>query len=169
MIDEEFDISEEGKQDLTREADIANDLKRKTKENSKEEEDEEEEEGMGLAKDDENNPYQLLFADGIHKLQDMKEKGKKQFKAFIGHVKKAPHFLIDNEYIKRGYRINFNSKKRICKSLFMCHNETVNVWSHLIGVGCFIGLLIYTIITLSPLASYFSSSSSVPDREISIN
>jgi len=51
----------------------------------------------------------------------------------------------------------------------MLHNESVNVWSHLIGVGCFIGLLIYTLIYLSPLASYFSISSSVPDRESMID
>eukprot|EP00347_Sterkiella_histriomuscorum_P020952 403335825 len=119
--------------------------------------------------DNENNPHQWLFSDGMHKLNDMKEKGKIKLKAFIGHIKKAPNFIVDNEYIQRGYRINFNSKKRICKSLFMCHNETVNVWSHLIGVGCFIGLLIYTIITLSPLASYFSISGSDPEREISVN
>lgn len=99
----------------------------------------------------------------------MKEKGKVKLKAFIGHIKKAPNFIVDNEYIQRGYRINFNSKKRICKSLFMLHNESVNVWSHLIGVGCFIGLLIYTIITISPLASYFTNSTSVPDRESQIN
>lgn len=120
--------------------------------------------------DSENHTHQQwLFADGMHKLHDMKEKGKIKLKAFVGHIKKAPHFIVDNEYIQRGYRINFNSKKRICRSLFMCHNETVNVWSHLIGVGCFLGLLIYTCITLSPLAYYFSSSSTVPDREISIN
>lgn len=73
--------------------------------------------------------------------------------------------MIDNEYIQRGYRINFNTKRSLCKSLFMLHNESVNVWSHLIGVGCFIGLFIYTVIYLSPLASYFSISSTVPERE----
>lgn len=50
----------------------------------------------------------------------------------------------------------------------MLHNESVNVWSHLIGVACFIGLLIYTIITLSPLASYFSITSAF-ERETQIN
>jgi hypothetical protein len=56
----------------------------------------------------------------------------------------APAFLIDNEYILRGYRINFNTNKRIFRSLFLLHNETVNVWSHLLGVFAFIGFLIYT-------------------------
>lgn len=91
----------------------------------------------------------------------MGHKGKESLKAFVGHIKKAPHFIVDNEYIQRGYRINFHTKKRICKSLFMLHNESVNVWSHLIGVGCFIGFLIYTLISLTPFASYFSFSTSV--------
>eukprot|EP00347_Sterkiella_histriomuscorum_P005560 403356144 len=88
--------------------------------------------------------WQNLIGDNIenfqHKLQDMSHKGKQQFQAFVGHLKNAPHFIIDNEYIQRGYRINFNTKSSLCKSLFMLHNESVNVWSHLIGVGCFIGL-----------------------------
>jgi adiponectin receptor len=99
----------------------------------------------------------------------MTEKGKIKLKAFVGHIKKAPAFIVDNEYIQRGYRINFNSKKRICKSLCMLHNESVNVWSHLIGVGFFIGLLIYTLIVLNPFANYFSISNSVPEREIAID
>ncbi|CDW83122.1 adiponectin receptor protein [Stylonychia lemnae] len=124
--------------------------------------------------DNENHSnWQNLFGENIenfqHKLSDMSHKGKQHLQAFIGHIKKAPHYIVDNEYIQRGYRINFNSKSSLCKSLFMLHNESVNVWSHLIGVGCFIGLLIYTLIYLSPLASYFSISSSVPDRESMID
>jgi hypothetical protein len=56
----------------------------------------------------------------------------------------APAHLRDNEYILRGYRIGFNTKAKILKSIFMLHNESVNVWSHLIGVFVFIALLIYT-------------------------
>lgn len=74
--------------------------------------------------------------------------------AFIGHIKNAPHHLIDNEYIHTGYRINFNSTGKICKSLFMLHNESVNVWSHLIGVCIFLGLLIWTACALSPISDY---------------
>ena len=51
----------------------------------------------------------------------------------------------------------------------MLHNETINVWSHLIGVGCFLGLLIYTLIYLSPLTSYFSNSSDFPDRDAPVD
>lgn len=94
----------------------------------------------------------------------MSQKGKQHLQAFIGHIKKAPSYIVDNEYIQRGYRINFNSKRKLLKSLFMLHNESVNVWSHLIGVGCFIGLLIYTLIYLTPLANYFSQSTMMAER-----
>jgi hypothetical protein len=64
--------------------------------------------------------------------------------AHIGSVKEIPEHRYDNEYIMHGYRINFNMVGRILRSLFMIHNETVNVWSDLIGVLVFIGLIVYT-------------------------
>lgn len=59
-----------------------------------------------------------------------------------------------NEYIIRGYRINFDSATKVLKrydylytiSLFMVHNESVNVWSHLLGSAIVIILVIYTAI-----------------------
>lgn len=114
--------------------------------------------------------YNHWIEDGMHKLHDISEKSKLKLKAYIGHIKKTSSYIaFDNEFIQYGYRINFNTKKRICKSLFMLHNETINVWSHLIGVGCFIGLMIYTLIYLSPLTSYFTNSSEIPDRESIVN
>ncbi|OMJ66997.1 hypothetical protein SteCoe_35968 [Stentor coeruleus] len=54
-------------------------------------------------------------------------------------------FIKDNEYIRHGYRMNFNSSRKILNSLFMIHNETANVWSHLLGVLIFFCLLGYCI------------------------
>ena len=88
--------------------------------------------------------------------------GKIKLESFIGHVKNAPHYLIDNEYIQNGYRINFNSHGEIWKSLFMLHNESVNVWSHLIGVALFIILLFWTIFALNPFSSYLNFSTNFP-------
>lgn len=51
---------------------------------------------------------------------------------FIGDYETAPAFMKDNDGITHGYRINFNSTKKILKSLFMFHNESVNIWSHCI-------------------------------------
>lgn len=85
--------------------------------------------------------------------------------SFIGHIKNAPHYLVDNEYIQRGYRINFNSHGIICKSLFMLHNESVNVWSHLIGVLIFLFLFLWTVFYLNGLSSYLNFSYSLHGDE----
>jgi len=64
--------------------------------------------------------------------------------------------MIDNEYVIHGYRIGFSSKRKLARSLFMLHNESVNVWTHLIGVFCFILLIGWTTISFvpSPIMSY---------------
>ena len=66
----------------------------------------------------------------------------------------APAHLRDNEFILRGYRIGFNTKSKIMKSMLMLHNESVNVWSHLIGVLVFIVLLIYTSVAVYASNTY---------------
>ena len=69
---------------------------------------------------------------------------------FVGKWEEAPEYLRDNEYIRKGYRINFNSVKRVAKSLFMLHNESMNVWSHLCGVILFLFLITYVAIWIRP-------------------
>jgi ABC-type transport system involved in cytochrome bd biosynthesis fused ATPase/permease subunit len=49
---------------------------------------------------------------------------------YIGDYDTAPAFMKDNLGITHGYRINFNNPKKILRSLFMVHNESVNIWSH---------------------------------------
>jgi adiponectin receptor len=61
---------------------------------------------------------------------------------FRGPICKAPSYLKD-QYIKKGYRINFSSKKDVVKSLFMWHNELINIWTHLIGAIIIISLIFY--------------------------
>ena len=60
----------------------------------------------------------------------------------IVSFKQAPSFQVDNEYIKNGYRINYSSFSRLIWSLFELHNESANVWSHLIGMMIFIFILV---------------------------
>ena len=54
-------------------------------------------------------------------------------KIIIGKYSDAPDYLKDNEYIKDGYLINCHSFKLVFRSIFVCSNETINIWSHLIG------------------------------------
>lgn len=52
---------------------------------------------------------------------------------FLGTLEEAPEYTISNIYILTGYRINFNKFRYIIKSLFMIHNETLNIWTHIVG------------------------------------
>ena len=65
---------------------------------------------------------------------------------FIGSYIEAPGHLQDNEFIKYGYRIEHKTCCQVSSSLFTCHNETVNIWTHLIGsivmLGFFIGVAV---------------------------
>ena len=49
-----------------------------------------------------------------------------------------PGYLRDNEYIITGYRANWSVRDTL-RSLFLLHNETGNVWTHLLG-GCVLGV-----------------------------
>ena len=64
----------------------------------------------------------------------------------IGNIDEAPEWLIDNHFILTGYRIGFTKVKDVLKSLFMIHNETTNIWSHMLGIIMFILLTSYIII-----------------------
>ena len=78
------------------------------------------------------------------------EDPKIQTKAYIGIAEEAMEYLVENESIKRGYRINHDTNGRIFKSLFTCHNETVNVWSHCFGVLLFLFFFFALLIWIVP-------------------
>ncbi|XP_051475165.1 progestin and adipoQ receptor family member 3 isoform X3 [Apus apus] len=62
-----------------------------------------------------------------------------------------PVFLKDNPYITDGYRAYLPS--RLClRSLFILSNETVNIWSHLLGFVLFFTLGIYDLTAVLPAA-----------------
>lgn len=73
-------------------------------------------------------------------------------RGFIGGATEAPMHLVDNEFIRRGYRIGYNkSVGAIFRSLFEMHNETINVWSHMLGMVFFASMIFYTLYTVSGL------------------
>lgn len=73
-------------------------------------------------------------------------------------VKEFHEYNADNAYILRGYRIHFSTFGRVMKSLIMVHNETFNIWSHLVGCLIALFLLILTMCSLTKLEllHYFS-------------
>lgn len=62
---------------------------------------------------------------------------------YIGKLNQDHTFLHDNDFIHSGYRLYFNTSRKILKSLFMWHNECFNIWSHLLGLLLFVGFLVY--------------------------
>ncbi|KAK9284657.1 hypothetical protein L1049_023833 [Liquidambar formosana] len=54
-----------------------------------------------------------------------------------------PGYLRDNEFIVGHYRSEW-PLKQVLLSIFSIHNETLNVWTHLIGFFLFLSLTIYT-------------------------
>jgi len=58
--------------------------------------------------------------------------------------------MIGNKHIDTGYRIGYNTKLKAFLSLFELHNETGNVWSHLLGALLYISFTVYVIIYMSP-------------------
>jgi hypothetical protein len=84
-------------------------------------------------------------------LEKLTEAGKK-FKRFIGTKGEAEErgISIDNEYIVSGYRVNHNTCCRAIKSLGTCHNETINVWSHLAGCVFFLFMFVGLVFLVVP-------------------
>lgn len=62
----------------------------------------------------------------------------------IGKFDEAPDYLRDNEYIKRGYLLNCHSIKLVLRSLFRWSNESLNVWTHLLGCLLAVVFIFYT-------------------------
>lgn len=67
----------------------------------------------------------------------------------LGTYNDLPDYYKDNEYIKKGYLLYCDSICKAIKSLFYIHNESINIWSHLLGAIFFIFLIGYTAIFIT--------------------
>nr|XP_037275304.1 LOW QUALITY PROTEIN: progestin and adipoQ receptor family member 3-like [Rhipicephalus microplus] len=53
----------------------------------------------------------------------------------------APAFLRHNPFIRRGYRVLYTPRQCL-RSVFQWNNETLNIWTHLVGILFFGGVLV---------------------------
>jgi len=61
----------------------------------------------------------------------------------VTHFKMLPEWLQDNDFVCSGYRPPLPSCKECFKSIFRVHNETGNIWSHMLGCIVFSFIAIY--------------------------
>lgn len=88
------------------------------------------------------------------KVVEKTEKLAEQAKTVIWN--ELPKWMRDNHYIHSGYRPQSNSYKKSAASIGYLHNETVNIWSHLIGgvlAGVTAGVLYWSIAPRFELAT----------------
>ena len=56
---------------------------------------------------------------------------------------KHNQYMMDNEFLHEGWRLNYFKFSDCFKSLFELHNETLNIWSHIIGTQILMTVMIY--------------------------
>jgi adiponectin receptor len=59
------------------------------------------------------------------------------------HWDDLPPWRRDNPSIHTGYRLTSNSFQASLRSLLYLHNESVNIWTHLLGAVCVVGLVAF--------------------------
>jgi adiponectin receptor len=82
-------------------------------------------------------------------VMDSAKKAEQKFESVLTVLwNDLPHWQQDNHYIHSGYRPASYSFQKSFASLFYLHNESVNIYSHLIGAVLFSGSgsLLYLII-----------------------
>lgn len=82
---------------------------------------------------------------------------KKNNKYQLLKYEELPDYMKDNEYILNYYRSEWSLKHAFI-SLFLCHNETLNVWTHVIGFLAFLVLTIANLTQLYPVADFLHVS-----------
>ncbi|KAI5079951.1 hypothetical protein GOP47_0005430 [Adiantum capillus-veneris] len=104
--------------------------------------------GAPHAEDDEVLLNQL----GMQSLRKVKKKVKEQAYRLLDYHA-CPDYLKDNEFILSYYRAEFSLSQAL-SSLFRWHNETLNVWTHLLGFLFFLVLTLFAVYELGHLPSF---------------
>ena len=86
-----------------------------------------------MQRDDLNEDSTLISADNIEVEQMPTGRPQRICGIPLYSFEFIPSYLQFNHFIRSGYRVGLSFKLCLL-SLFTLHNETINVWSHLIGI-----------------------------------
>ena len=92
------------------------------------------------------------------KFESMNETLKKKM-IVSSNSKHFPKWQTGNKYstISEGYRVNYKSYWELFLSIFEFHNETLNIWTHLLGALFFFSMAIYFLTLYSPDTAKYES------------
>lgn len=82
--------------------------------------------------------------------QNQHEEEGEEHECGIHGYEHAPEWVRDNEYILSGYRVRYSSVGKALRSVFHIHNETLNIWTHLLGGIFVLFMTVYTLAYTSP-------------------
>lgn len=101
---------------------------------------------MALDTHEQHNSGEASSDPGCHGEKTEMAERKKMFRPLIAY-NQLPAWAKDNEFIQRYYRPISGSWTYSTCSIFQLHNETFNIWSHLVpSILCFFGAAYYTTI-----------------------
>ncbi|KAF8400600.1 hypothetical protein HHK36_013899 [Tetracentron sinense] len=101
----------------------------------------------------------VISQEGTASNSQKKEKRKKRtrknrYRYGLVSFRELPEYMKDNEYILGYYRANWPLKKALF-SVFRWHNETINIWTHLMGFVLFVGLTMANFMQVPQVADLF--------------
>ncbi|CAL5438967.1 unnamed protein product [Camellia sinensis] len=109
-------------------------------------------EGLSIDRTNNNSKNRKSKSKKNKALHGIRNKTRKRYDLVT--FEELPEYMKDNEYILNYYRSDWPLKEALF-SIFRWHNETLNVWTHLIGFALFLGLTVANLMHVSQVAEFF--------------
>ncbi|XP_050212327.1 heptahelical transmembrane protein 3 isoform X2 [Mercurialis annua] len=90
------------------------------------------------------------------KTEAIKKKKEEKFERNLVKYKELPEYLQDNEFILDYYRCEWPLKDALF-SFFTLHNESLNIWTHVVGFLIFLGLMMMSFMENTQFGSFSRS------------